>query len=60
LTATIGDQRVEILYAGPQGTFAGLDQINLKLPAAALLRGDLAVRIAIEARASNALTIRFE
>jgi len=27
--ATVGGQPVPVLYAGPQGTFSGVDQINL-------------------------------
>jgi len=29
VTATIGGMEVAVAYAGPQGTFAGLDQINI-------------------------------
>lgn len=60
LTATIGGLPAEILYAGAQGTFAGLDQINLKLPAESALRGEVLIRIATPSANSNALTIRFD
>jgi cytochrome c peroxidase len=59
LSATIAGQPAELLYAGPQGAFPGLDQLNLKLPAAGL-RGDVPIRIATPARESNSLTLRFE
>lgn len=35
ITATIGGLNAEVLYAGPQGGFEGLDQINLHLPRSA-------------------------
>jgi mannan endo-1,4-beta-mannosidase len=34
ITATLNSQPVEILYAGPQNQYPGLDQINLRLPEA--------------------------
>jgi len=33
ISATINNQSLPVLYAGPQTTFAGLDQINVQLPA---------------------------
>lgn len=32
VTATIGRETAEVLAAGPQGEFVGLDQVNLRLP----------------------------
>ena len=32
ITATVNNEPVEILYAGPQNQYPGLDQINLRLP----------------------------
>jgi len=32
VTASIGGQPVQVLYAGPQGQYAGLDQVNVSLP----------------------------
>lgn len=32
VAAVIGGSRAEMLYAGPQGSFVGLDQINVRLP----------------------------
>ena len=29
----VGSEVADVLYAGPQGIYAGLDQINLRLPA---------------------------
>lgn len=59
LTATIGDLPVEVMYAGAQGSFPGLDQVNIKLPTSGL-RGELSVRIRTTSHASNSLTIQIE
>jgi uncharacterized protein (TIGR03437 family) len=32
VAATINGQSVPVEYAGPQGQFAGLDQVNVQLP----------------------------
>ncbi len=58
LTATVGGVGAEVVYAGPQGGFAGLDQVNLRLPAG--LRGDLTVRIETPGGGSNSVTVRIE
>ncbi len=46
VNARIDGQLIEVLYAGPQGGFVGLDQINLRLPR--FLAGRGLVNIAID------------
>jgi uncharacterized protein (TIGR03437 family) len=36
ISATVDGQSTQLLFAGPQGQFPGLDQINIVLPAATL------------------------
>ena len=43
--ATANGQPVEILYAGPQNEFPGLDQVNLKLPAT--LTGPIEIQLTV-------------
>ena len=43
--ATIGGINAELTYVGPQGQYAGLDQINLKLPPQAAGLGVVKVRM---------------
>ncbi len=43
--ATIGGSSATVTYAGPQPSFAGLDQINLEIPRSLKGRGDALVRI---------------
>jgi uncharacterized protein (TIGR03437 family) len=31
LSATIGGMDAPVLYSGPQGAFAGLDQVNIRI-----------------------------
>ncbi len=44
-TATIQGIEADLTYAGPQGTYLGVDQINLKIPAQAAGLGVVNVRI---------------
>ncbi len=55
--ARIGGREAQVLYAGPQGEFAGLDQLNLVPPAG--LRGSVEVEIEVEGERANAVTLRF-
>jgi len=52
---------VPVLYAGPQGQFAGLDQINLgPLPRALTRRGEVDIDITIEGKQANIVTVSIE
>ncbi len=56
--ATIGGRPATVLYAGPQGRFAGLDQVNVAIPGG--LKGVVDVQLIVEDEASNPLTVMFE
>ncbi len=60
VSATIGGVAVTPAYAGPQGTYGGLDQFNLLLPRALAGKGKVSVTVTAEGRGSNQvnLTIR--
>jgi uncharacterized protein (TIGR03437 family) len=58
--ATIGGERAEVLYAGPQQAFAGLDQVNIRIPRSLAGRGEVAVVVAAAGRVSNAVTINIK
>jgi uncharacterized protein (TIGR03437 family) len=61
VTATIGGEPVPVFFAGPQGEFAGLDQINLgPLPPSLAGRGEVEIVITINGKPSNAVTLVFE
>jgi uncharacterized protein (TIGR03437 family) len=56
-TVTIGGVSVDPLYAGQQGQFAGLDQVNVAIPASLAGRGVVEIRVAAAAQTSNGVTI---
>jgi uncharacterized protein (TIGR03437 family) len=60
LKATVGAAQVEVTYAGPQGEFAGLDQINLRLPGSMAGSGEVEVALTINGKRSNAVRIRIK
>lgn len=47
-------------YAGPQGDFVGLDQLNVKLSRNLIGAGEVPIVLIIDGRAANQLTIRFQ
>ncbi len=60
VTATIGGVNAEVLYAGPQGEFAGLDQVNVRLPRSLAGRGELSLVLSIEGKAANTVTVNIQ
>lgn len=57
VTASVGGTTVEVLYAGLQGDFVGLDQANLRLPNSLAGRGNVQVQLTVDGIAANAVTI---
>lgn len=53
VTATIGGMNAPIVYAGAQGTFPGLDQINLLIPNSLSGKGKVSVVVTANGKASN-------
>lgn len=47
-------------FFGPQGQFAGLDQVNVKIPASMAGRGDVDIVLRADAQESNRLIIRIK
>ncbi len=43
----------EAVFAGAQGEFAGLDQINLRLPSELRGRGEVTLQLSVDGRAAN-------
>lgn len=60
VTATIGGQPVEVLYAGAQGGLLGLDQINLRAPASLAGRGEVEIAVTVEGKPANPLRLSFK
>jgi uncharacterized protein (TIGR03437 family) len=59
VTCTVGGVQAPVTYAGPQGPFAGLDQVNISIPAALRGRGEVDVVVTAGGKASNAVRLGF-
>jgi polyvinyl alcohol dehydrogenase (cytochrome) len=57
---TIGGVSAPVLYAGPQNTFAGLDQVNVQLPAELGGRGEVEVTLWVDGQLSNTVSVSFQ
>jgi uncharacterized protein (TIGR03437 family) len=57
VAATIGGLNATVTYAGPQGEFVGLDQVNLVLPRELNGRGTVDIALTVETRAANVTQI---
>ena len=59
VTCTAGGVPVPVTYAGPQGVFPGLDQVNISIPAALRGRGAVDVVVSVGGQLSNAVRLAF-
>jgi uncharacterized protein (TIGR03437 family) len=57
VTATIGGVNATVTYSGPQGTYPGLDQVNLLIPASLAGKGRLNVVLTAAGKPSNPVYI---
>jgi uncharacterized protein (TIGR03437 family) len=57
VSAAIGDEFSEVLFAGAAPGFIGLDQANLRLPRALQGQGEVSLTMYTGSRSSNAVTI---
>jgi uncharacterized protein (TIGR03437 family) len=57
VSAKIGGVDAQVLYAGAQGGFAGLDQVNLRIPPNLVGRGEVDVVLIVDGQASNTVRI---
>ena len=60
VTAKIGGLTADVLFAGPQGEFVGLDQVNLPLPRSLAGRGQVDVAITVDGQTSNAVRVNIQ
>jgi uncharacterized protein (TIGR03437 family) len=59
VTCTVGGVPVPVTYAGPQGAFPGLDQVNISIPGALRGRGAVDVVVSAGGQTSNAVRLAF-
>jgi uncharacterized protein (TIGR03437 family) len=57
VTVVVANQAVPVLYAGPQGGFPGLDQINVAIPPALRGVGLVHVRVNVDGQLSNSVQV---
>jgi uncharacterized protein (TIGR03437 family) len=57
VTATIGGVKASVSYAGPQGGFAGLDQVNVLIPPSLAGKGNVNVQLTAGGIAANPVQI---
>lgn len=57
VTARLGEAPLEVLYFGPQGSFAGLDQVNVRIPAEFVGRGALPLRVQADDETAPEVTL---
>jgi uncharacterized protein (TIGR03437 family) len=53
----VGGQKAEVLYAGAQGAYAGLDQLNVKVSRTGIESGESGVVVSVEGRFTNVTTV---
>ncbi len=59
VTAAIGGIAAELLFAGPQGGYAGLDQVNVRVPRVLAGHGDTAISVTVDGKPSNTVSVVF-
>ena len=59
VSVDIGGVAAAVEYAGAQGAFAGLDQVNVKLPRSLARRGDLDLTLTVDGQPANLAHLSF-
>jgi uncharacterized protein (TIGR03437 family) len=54
---TVGGVAAQVQFTGAQPTYAGLDQLNVKLPATLAGRGNVEIVVTVDGRQANRVTI---
>lgn len=60
VTANIGGANADAIFAGAQGSFVGLDQVNLAIPRLLAGRGNVDVVVRVDGKNANAVTVNFK
>jgi uncharacterized protein (TIGR03437 family) len=60
VTVSIGGVNVPVAYAGAQGFFTGLDQVNVQLPASLAGRGDVPLSLSVAGKPANTARLTFK
>jgi uncharacterized protein (TIGR03437 family) len=60
VTATVGTETLPVEYAGTQGGFVGLDQVNVLLPRTLIGKGDVDIRLNVNGVLTNTIKIKVQ
>ncbi|MEO6727204.1 MAG: choice-of-anchor D domain-containing protein [Blastocatellia bacterium] len=60
VTATIGGTSAPVSFAGVQGDFVGLDQINVGIPRSLIGRGDVDVVLTVDGKITNTVKVNIK
>jgi uncharacterized protein (TIGR03437 family) len=53
----IGGTESSVLWAGPQGQLAGLDQVNVLVPKSLAGRGEVPIALTVDGKPANVVTV---
>lgn len=57
VTAKLGGVDCQVTYAGAQGDFVGLDQVNIRIPRNLMGRGEVDILITVDGQAANLVRV---
>ncbi len=60
VSAQVGGISAQVAYAGPQGSFVGLDQLNIEIPQSLIGRGEVDVEVIVDGQVVNIVTINIK
>ncbi len=60
VNALVGGSSLQVVYAGLQGDWVGLDQVNVALPRSLAGRGEVDVILTVDTKASNTVRVQFK
>jgi uncharacterized protein (TIGR03437 family) len=60
VSASIGGTSSEVVFAGPQGFFVGLDQANIRMPRSLAGRGEVDVALTVAGKLANVVKMRIQ
>jgi uncharacterized protein (TIGR03437 family) len=57
VSVTVGGEQAEVVYAGAQGSYVGLDQVNVRLPRSLAGRGEVDVILIVDGQGANGVRV---
>jgi len=60
VTCQIGSTSLPVAYAGPQGVYVGLDQVNIPLPKSLRGIGNVTLSLTVDGQAANQVNLSFK